>query len=266
MNTEQRELIADAIIEVANEEGGSIITDDMAHNSEAIRKLNERLGVTDKESLFSFDELKKIQQLIDESRQDFVKFSEEIAAKKEAVNNAEAAATEIMGNGVTGASQMQLKKASSAIATFEDALGSITDLVGTGQAIIDKLYSAIASTDLIDSDIIEATAKVIEGVRISVSDIITFNTNKMNLEHQYKMAVDTEMLKQKNRMELEAFKSKLRIDEAKVKSQLKIEEKKALGTIEGDDNSNSTNNGTFSWSYTEALAAVNENSRIDESH
>ena len=155
-------------------------------------------------------------------------------------------------------------KAISAIATFEDALGSITDLISTGQAIIDKLYSAIASTDLVDSDIIEATAKVIEGVRISVSDIIAFNTNKMNLEHQYKMAVDTEMLKQKNRMELEAFKSKLRIDEAKVKSQLKIEEKKALGTIEGDDNSNSTNNGTFSWSYTEALAAVKENNRADD--
>ena len=160
----------------------------MAHNSEAIRKLNERLGVTDKESLFSFDELKKIQQLIDESRQDFVKFSEEIAAKKEAVNNAEAAATEIIGQWCQWCLRYNLKKASSAIATFEDALGSITDLVGTGQAIIDKLYSAIASTDLIDSDIIEATAKVIEGVRISVSDIIAFNTNKMNLEHQYKMA------------------------------------------------------------------------------
>ena len=247
-----------------NEEGTAFglegeCLDGAKENKEAVRMLNERLGITDKESLFSFDELKKVQELINESKAEFKKFSEEIADGKAAVEKAEKAAGTAVKEAVS-LGEAGIRNAQLAVATFEEALGTVTSLTETGISITQKLYAVITSTDMVDPDVIEATAKIIEGVRVSVADIIAYNTQKLQLEHQYRLAMDSEVLKQKHRMELECLKSKLRIKEMHEKDKIKAQEaaaKAAAANAPSVGAENLPSDGSVQqWSFNEVLDAL----------
>lgn len=180
-------------------------------STETVKALNERLGITDRDSLFNTSELKSVEEMLEDSRKEFEAFSQSIADAKSNVEDAEHKTKTAIDLSKNNTLSSDIARTS--LEMFASSLDSMSGLISRGQEILGKLYDAIVSVDTIDSDIIEATAKIIEGIRISISDIIAFNTQKMTMEHQYRMAIDTENQKQKHRLELEEFKHKLRMEE-----------------------------------------------------
>jgi len=217
-------------------------------NTEALKALNERLGITDRDSLFNSHELKSVNELIENSRREFEKFSKEISSEKRKVEENEkrmvSSVSEIKDSGNSS------EYAIESINDFEKSLVSLQSLVSRGESIIRKLYDAIDQTDLVDPDIIEATAKIIESVRISISDIINYNISKFQLEFQYKRDVEMENLKQRNKISLEERKSELRMKENEHKQKLKEESDrlKAISAEGGEISSGDINTQTWNQS------------------
>lgn len=180
-------------------------------SEETVRALNARLGITSKDNLFNTSELKSVEEMLENSRKEFEAFSKTFETKKEEINSQEAELKQVVSdhnNKLVSYGQTDLS-----LKTFETALDSMTTLVAKGEMILNKLYDAITSTDIVDPDIIEASAKIIEGIRITISDIINFNTQKMQMDHTYRMNIDLENMKHQHNMERERYKSELRTQE-----------------------------------------------------
>ena len=180
-------------------------------SEETVRALNARLGITSKDNLFNTSELKSVEEMLENSRKEFEAFSKTFETKKEEINSQESELKQVVvghNNKLVSYEQTDLS-----LKTFETALDSMTTLVAKGEMILNKLYDAITSTDIVDPDIIEASAKIIEGIRITISDIINFNTQKMQMDHMYRMNIDLENMKHQHNMERERYKSELRTQE-----------------------------------------------------
>lgn len=227
----------------------------MLTTNEALKQLNEKLGITDRDSLFSAYEVKSVEEMLANSRKEFEAFSKSIAEKKQDVEDATGeldAAIKADSNPLTSNDDTK-KNAITAITTFKQSLDAMTSLIHTGEDIMLQLVDAIKSTDLIDPDVVSSTANIIEGIRIGIADIINYNTEKMKLEHQYRLAMDSERLKQKHRLELEYFKSELRLKEAQRKSEMKQAEEKAKAIDVTPEDGNSDG---VAWSQIDIVDAI----------
>ena len=111
-------------------------------------------------------------------------------------------------------------------------------IVDKGNQIISSLYNAIVSINLVDPDLLNSAAALIHSIRETNDNLIQFNLQKLTLQQQYRLAIETEKLKQKNRLELEFFKWQLRQQELENKARLKAEAEanKPDATIKDDGN------------------------------
>ncbi len=189
--------------------------------AEAIKALNERLGITDRDSLLNSHELKSVDELLENSRREFERFTKEISSKKAEVEKAETDMRECVesGNGGTVAN----RPTTESLSNFENTLKSMEGLIGAGEGIMQKLYDAIGQTDLIDPEVIQSAAKIIEAVRVSLADIMMFHNTKFQLEFGFRQQIEMENLKQMHKLEIEERKSEIRMKELRLKQQLKDE-------------------------------------------
>ena len=231
----------------------------MMTSNEALKELNNKLGITDRDSMLSVYEAKSVEEMLENSRKEFELFSKSIAEKKENVDNATEDlenAVKVNSNPLTTTADSK-KYAVQAMTTFKDSLDALTSLIHTGEDIMIELVNAIKSTDIIDPDVVSSTAHIIEGIRISIADIINYNTEKMKLEQQYRLAMDSETLKQKHRLELEYFKSELRLKEARIKSDIKKAEENS-NAITVESNPTESNDGVSTWSQIDIVNAIRQ--------
>jgi sugar-specific transcriptional regulator TrmB len=190
-------------------------------NAEAIKALNERLGITDRDSLFNSHELKSVDELLENSRNEFEKFKKEISSKKEEVKKAEAKMNSAMEASKNNSNL--LPQTIDSLNNFESTIRTMENLVTTGESIMQKMYDAIGQTDLIDPDVIEATAKIIEAIRISLADIIAFHNSKFQMEFAYKKDIEIENLRHMHKVEIEQIRANNKLEEVKLKQKLKDE-------------------------------------------
>ena len=209
-------------VDVGTETSESIesSTSDKMSGAEAIKALNERLGITDRDSLLNSHELKSVDELLENSRREFERFTKEISTKKAEVEKAETAMRDCVE---TSRGDLTDRKTAESLGNFENTLKSMENLVGAGKGIMQKLYDAIGQTDLIDPDVIQSAAKIIEAVRVSLADVIAFHSTKFQLEFGFRQQVEMENLKQMHRLEIEERKSEIRMKELRLKQQLKDE-------------------------------------------
>lgn len=241
---------AETEVVVENSGGDGLMT-----TNEALKELNRKLGITDRDSMLSSYEAKSVEEMLENSRKEFENFRQSIADKKSEVEDATANLDHAMKLNSSPQNGEDTKRyAVEAITTFKDSLDALTSLIHTGEDIMLELVRAIKSTDLIDPDVVSSTANIIEGIRIGIADIISYNTEKMKLEHQYRLAMDSEKLKQKHRLELEYFKSELRMKEAKVKSDMKKAEENASAI--DVETTKTDGNGVAQWSQIDIINAM----------
>lgn len=214
----------------------------MTETPENIKLLNEKLGITDRENLFNSEGVKSIQEMLESSKRDFELLCDNIASKKEEVEKAEKDAQVTFDNLSKGGKSVQnLDMAAIATGSFAESLASMLDIINKGNIIISGLYDAMTSTNIIDPDLVNAVATFIHSIRETNDNLIQFQMQKLTLEHQFRTTIETEKLKQKNRLELEFFKWQLRQKELENKAALKAKENEANNTtpVNMTDNSNS---------------------------
>ena len=229
----------------------------MTDTPENIKILNEKLGITERENLFNSDGVKSIQDMLESSKRDFELLCSNIASKKEEVEEAEKNAKTTFDNlsseGKTHELQT-IESAAAAIESFNSALSSMLSIVDKGNAIISSIYDAIVSTNIIDPDLLNSAATLIHSIRETNDNLIQFNLQKLNLEQQYRLAIDSEKLKQKHRLEIEFFKWQLRQKELENKARLKAESDKKV------DASITDNTNARPWSQSDMAEALRNGS------
>lgn len=197
--------------------------DGMISGADAIRALNERLGITDRDSMFNSHELKSVDDLLENSRREFERFTREIASKKSEVEKAETEMKECVKADGDGGRPLATRAAMDSLGNFGATIKSMENLIGAGEGIMQRIYDAIGQTDLIDPEVVQSAAKMIEAVRVTLADIIAFHSTKFQLEFNFRQQIEMENLKQMHRIEIEERKSEIRMKEMRLKQQLKDE-------------------------------------------
>ena len=95
--------------------------------------------------------------------------------------------------------------------TMESALNEVSGLIDTSKAIIQKIYEYIATSDLLDPDVISAGAKMIEAARVAVSDYVDMYKQQIDFFNSIQM----EMIKQNHKKELLDHKLQCDIEKAR---------------------------------------------------
>lgn len=224
----------------------------MQDTPENIKALNEKLGITERENLFNSEGVKSISDMLESSKRDFELLCSNIASKKDEVESAEKVAKDTIksiGDESSGNAQIQkLEDAALAVENFNASLNSMLSIINKGNDIIGALYDAIVSTNIIDPDLLNAAATVIHSIRETNDNLIQFNVQKLTLEQQYRLAIESEKLKQKHRLELEYFKWELRQKENENKARLKREEEERKNSTNADNVNISDSTNGRPWS------------------
>lgn len=103
------------------------------------------------------------------------------------------------------------------VTQVEDNLKELKDLIDTSKRVIQHVYESIVTSDLVDSELIQAMAKLIEATHINISDYIDLYKQKiaffdkvklMNLQYMQK----ADLLKLKYKLEENLQKQKNSVD------------------------------------------------------
>lgn len=219
----------------------------MQDTPENIKKLNEKLGITERENLFNSEGVKSINDMLESSKRDFEMLCSSIASKKSEVEETEKAVKDTIEDIASGSSSLdELNGAVAVVENFNSAIASMMSIVDKGNSIIGTLYDAVVSTNLIDPDLLNSVANIIHSIRETNDNLIQFNLQKLTLEQQYRLAIETEKLKQKHRLELEYFKWELRQKELVNKSMIKREEEERKNSAANVNITDNTNGRTWS--------------------
>lgn len=97
----------------------------------------------------------------------------------------------------------------------EDGLNEIRSLIDTSKRVIQQVYESICTTDLIDSELIQAFAKLIEATHVNIADYIDLYKQRVQYYDKIKLL---------------AFDHQNRIERMRIKQQLDIETAKAKNT------------------------------------
>jgi hypothetical protein len=238
----------------------------MNDSPENIRLLNEKLGITERENLFNSEGVKSITEMLESSKRDFEILCGSIASKKEEVESAEKTVKDTIrsiGEKKDGGDVEQLESAALAVSHFNASLDSMVSIIEKGNDIIGALYDAIVSTNIIDPDLLNSAAAVIHSIRETNDNLIQFNIQKMTLEQQYRLAIESEKLKQRNRLELEYFKWELRQKELENKSRIKIEEEEKKNSMKAEVVNVSDGEGGRMWSQKEMAEILRKSKEGD---
>lgn len=232
---------------------------------ENVRLLNEKLGITSRDCLFNSSGISSINELFESSKRDFELLCRDISDQKDEIEKAESAANSSfetfknVSSGCCGDTKLAaMENTALAVSNFSDTIGSMKQLVDRGNAIIEKLYDAIVSTDILDPDILSSVANIIHSVRETNDNLIQFGVQKMTLEQQYRLAIETEKLKHQHSLEKEFFKWKLKQQEIELKARIKREEeeRKTVSVSITDTQSK----GTTVWSQSNAVEIMRKES------
>lgn len=224
----------------------------MQDNPDNIKALNEKLGITERENLFNSEGVKSISDMLESSKRDFELLCSNIASKKNDIESAEKVAKDtidrISEETKEDSKIQKLEDAALAVENFNESISSMLSIINKGNDIIGALYDAIVSTNIIDPDLLNAAATVIHSIRETNDNLIQFNVQKLTLEQQYRIAIDSEKLKQKHRLELEYFKWELRQKENENKARLKREEEERKNPANSDNVNISDSTNGRPWS------------------
>ena len=159
-------------------------------------KLDEKLGIKDISEIFNQED---IDAILRDSKIEIQNIDNKIKDKSTNIDKSIKENIELVKNDNNLTNQIK-------VYNFEESLGEISYLVNKSKDIISNLYNYITKTDFIDPDIISSTAKMIEASRIVISDYIELYKEKLRMVH----ALNIEMQKHHNRMELEEHKAMLK--------------------------------------------------------
>lgn len=167
-------------------------------------KLNNLLGISN-------------DQTIDDFLDDLDVDAEQVSSALSSIDNG---VKETVQNLETNMSKLSANLGENDLVTVgqvEQNLSELKELIDTSKRVIQHVYESIVTSDLVDSELIQAMAKLIEATHINIADYIDIYKQKiaffdkvklLNLQHQHK----SDLLKQKFEYAEKLQKSKNAVD------------------------------------------------------
>ena len=99
------------------------------------------------------------------------------------------------------------------VSQVEESLSELRSLIDTSKRVIQHVYESICTTDLVDSELIQAMAKLIEATHINIADYIDLYKQRVQYYDRVKlMAFDhqnrIQRMKLKHELDMQAAKTK----------------------------------------------------------
>lgn len=99
------------------------------------------------------------------------------------------------------------------VSQVEESLSELRSLIDTSKRVIQHVYESICTTDLVDSELIQAMAKLIEATHINIADYIDLYKQRVQYYDRVKlMAFDhqnrIQRMKLKHELDMQAVKTK----------------------------------------------------------
>lgn len=100
-----------------------------------------------------------------------------------------------------------------AIKDIDLSLKEVEDLIGLSKKIFKHVYESVVTSDLIDSEVIGATAKLLESIHINIAEFISVYKDKQKYYDKIKIMI----FQQDQKKELMLLKHKLDMEKAQAK-------------------------------------------------
>lgn len=163
------------------------------------QKLDEMFGITDGKTVDDFlDGLNLDAQKIEDTMSSI---DDGVKAQMKQIDECSKG---IMEN--PGDSMLQIK-------TMDDSLKQVEDLVVLAKGIFKHIYESVMASDLIDSELVQSLANLMEGIHLNIQEFISLYRDKANFVNKIKTLVfqqqqKKELMRIKHEYDMEKLKFK----------------------------------------------------------
>lgn len=163
------------------------------------QKLDEMFGITDGKTVDDFlDGLNLDAQKIEDTMSSI---DDGVKAQMKQIDECSKGIMENPGDSV-----LQIK-------TMDDSLKQVEDLVVLAKGIFKHIYESVMASDLIDSELIQSLANLMEGIHLNIQEFISLYRDKANFVNKIKTLVfqqqqKKELMRIKHEYDMEKLKFK----------------------------------------------------------
>ncbi len=165
------------------------------------QKIDQLLGIKDDQSIDSF--LDDLSFETDEIQNTFSDIDDKVKENLQNIDN--------------NINDIQAGKTDSILAlkNMDLSMKEIEDLIGMSKRMFKHIYENIVSSDLLDSELISAAAKMLESVHINIGEFLQMYRDRQRFIEKIKLMV----FQQEQRKELMALKHKYDLEKAAAKNE-----------------------------------------------
>lgn len=165
------------------------------------QKIDQLLGIKDDQSIDSF--LDDLSFETDEIQNTFSDIDDKVKENLQNIDN--------------NINDIQTGKTDSILAlkNMDLSMKEIEDLIGMSKRMFKHIYENIVSSDLLDSELISAAAKMLESVHINIGEFLQMYRDRQRFIEKIKLMV----FQQEQRKELMALKHKYDLEKAAAKNE-----------------------------------------------
>lgn len=166
------------------------------------QKIDQLLGIKDDQSIDSF--LDDLSMQTDEIQNTFDSIDDKVKENMQIIDN--------------NISDIQTGKTSDSILAIKNmdlSMKEIEDLICMSKKMFKHIYENIISSDLLDSELISAAAKMLESVHINIAEFISMYKDRQRFIERIKLMV----FQQEQKKELMALKHKYDMEKAALKNE-----------------------------------------------
>lgn len=165
------------------------------------QKIDQLLGIKDDQSIDQF--LDDLSFETDEIQNTFSNIDDKVKENLQTIDN--------------NISDIQSGKSDSVLAlkNMDLSMKEIEDLIGMSKKMFKHIYENIVSSDLLDSELISAAAKMLESVHINIAEFLQMYRDRQKFIEKIKLMV----FQQEQRKELMALKHKYDMEKAAAKNE-----------------------------------------------
>lgn len=163
------------------------------------QKLDEMFGITDGKTVDDFlDGLNLDAQKIEDT---ISSIDDGVKAQMKQIDECSKGIMENPGDSV-----LQIK-------TMDDSLKQVEDLVVLAKGIFKHIYESVMASDLIDSELVQSLANLMEGIHLNIQEFISLYRDKANFVNKIKTLVfqqqqKKELMRIKHEYDMEKLKFK----------------------------------------------------------
>lgn len=163
------------------------------------QKLDEMFGITDGKTVDDFlDGLNLDAQKIEDTMSSI---DDGVKAQMKQIDECSKGIMENPGDSV-----LQIK-------TMDDSLKQVEDLVVLAKGIFKHVYESVMASDLIDSELVQSLANLMEGIHLNIQEFISLYRDKANFVNKIKTLVfqqqqKKELMRIKHEYDMEKLKFK----------------------------------------------------------